>query len=39
MQLDNKFEADLKTKIGMYGKTGQYETLTNIDRLQKEVGN
>ena len=29
---------DLKEKLGMYGKTGLYETLVNIDRLQKEVG-
>lgn len=34
--LKSKFKEDLKEKIGVYGKTGLYETLVNIDKLQKE---
>ena len=37
VQLKSKFKEDLNEKIGMYGKTGLYEALVNIDKLQKEV--
>lgn len=35
-KLKDSFEADLKKQIEQYGKTGKYEILRNIDRLQKE---
>ena len=36
-QVKDKFEENLQNGIENYGRTG-YETMANIDRLQKQVG-